>query len=183
MDKKKLAMFAVIGVAFAVMGAWVGVNQKQPEPRTATYLPTPEGKPHKAVDALFATTLNDPAGKPEPLSQYKGQLLVVNFWAPWCAPCVQEMPELSTLAAEHGKAKVIGIGIDSPSNISEFAGKHKIAFPLYTAGMDGTDLARNLGNVSGGLPFTVVIGADGQVKKTYLGRLKFDQFKADLATM
>ncbi|HEY1043731.1 MAG TPA: TlpA disulfide reductase family protein [Telluria sp.] len=183
MDKKKLAVYAAVAVAFAAVGAWLGVTHKQPEPLTATYVPTSDGKPHSAVEALFATTLNDPAGKPEALSRWKGELLVVNFWAPWCAPCVEEMPELSTLAEEHAKAKVIGIGIDSPANIAQFAGQHKIAFPLYTAGMNGTDLARNLGNASGGLPFTVVIGPDGQVKKTYLGRLKFEQFKADLATM
>lgn len=183
MNKKKLAVYAAVAVAFAAMGAWVGIRQKQPEPLTATYVPTAGGKPHSAVEALFATTLNDPAGKPEALSKWKGQLLVVNFWAPWCAPCVAEMPELSTLAEGHARAKVIGIGIDSPSNIAEFAGRHKIAFPLYTAGMNGTDLARNLGNVSGGLPFTVVIGPDGQVRKTYLGKLKFEQFKKDLASM
>lgn len=183
MNKKKLAVYAVIAIAFGATGAWIAVSKKQPDPVTATYVATPDGKPHSAVEALFATTLNDPAGKPEALSKYKGELLVVNFWAPWCAPCVEEMPELSTLATGQGKVKVIGIGIDSPSNIAQFAGKHQIGFPLYTAGMNGTDLARNLGNATGGLPFTVVIGPDGQVRKTYLGRLKFKQFKADLAAM
>lgn len=183
MHKKKLAVYAAVAVAFAAIGAWVGVTHKQPDPLTATYVPTTDGKPHSAVAALFGTTLNDPAGKPEPLSKWQGELLVVNFWAPWCVPCVEEMPELSALAEGHARAKVIGIGIDSPANIAQFASQHKIAFPLYTAGMNGTDLARNLGNASGGLPFTVVIGPDGQVKKTYLGRLKFEQFKADLAKM
>jgi hypothetical protein len=49
--------------------------------------------------------------------------------------------------------------------------------------MSGTDLARELGNANGGLPFTVLIGPDGQVRKTYLGRLKFDQLRADLAKL
>lgn len=183
MDKKKLAVYAAVAVAFAAMGAWVGINKKQPEPMTATYAQTPGNKPHTAVEQLLAATLNDPAGKPHALSQWKGQLLIVNFWATWCAPCVDEMPELSTLASGQDKFKVIGIGIDSPSNIAQFASKYKISYPLYTAGMNGTDMARELGNKAGGLPYTVIIGRDGQVKKTYLGKLKFPQLKADLAAM
>jgi peroxiredoxin len=95
------------------------------------------------------------------------------------------MPELSELAAKDGGKhfNVIGIGIDSPSNLAEFARKIKISYPLYVGGMGGTDLARDLGNANGGLPFTVLIGADGQVRKTYLGRLKFDQVRADLAKL
>ncbi|MGO4468101.1 TlpA family protein disulfide reductase, partial [Pseudoduganella sp. RAF53_2] len=81
------------------------------------------------------------------------------------------------------KVQVIGIGIDSPTNIADFAKKFNIAYPVYVAGMSGTDLSRQFGNAQGGLPFTVLIGADGQVKKTYLGRLKFDQLKADLANL
>jgi peroxiredoxin len=95
------------------------------------------------------------------------------------------MPELDAFAREmHAKqVNVIGIGIDSPSNIAQFAGKLKISYPLYVAGMGGTDLAREFGNENGGLPYTVLIGADGQVKKTYLGSLKFDQLRADLAKL
>jgi thiol-disulfide isomerase/thioredoxin len=129
--------------------------------------------------------MNDVGGKPQALSQWKGKPLLVNFWAPWCAPCVQEMPELSAIAAKDGgkRFNVIGIGIDSPSNIAEFASKFKIAYPLYVAGMSGTDLSRQFGNAAGGLPYTVLIGADGQVRKTYLGRLKFDELRRDLAAL
>jgi thiol-disulfide isomerase/thioredoxin len=111
--------------------------------------------------------------------------MIVNFWAPWCAPCVKEMPELAALATELASkdVAVIGIGIDSPTNIAQFASKFKISYPLYVAGMSGTDLSRQFGNTAGGLPYTVLIGADGQVRKTYLGQLKFDQLKADLAKL
>ncbi|GAB3440962.1 TlpA family protein disulfide reductase [Massilia solisilvae] len=185
MNKKNVLGYAVLALAFGAMGALVGLNQKDVAgPITTAYAAT-DGRPHTAVTNLFAQSLNDAGGKPQALSQWQGKPLLVNFWAPWCAPCVREMPELDALAKEM-KAKqvnVIGIGIDSPANIAAFAARLKISYPLYVAGMGGTDLAREFGNEAGGLPYTVLIGADGQVKKTYLGSLKFDQLRADLAKL
>ena len=176
MSKKNIVAYCAIGVLFAVIGAYAGVRHG-----TANAAGAPAGP----VAALFAESMADAGGKTQALSQWKGKPLLVNFWAPWCGPCVQEMPELSALAAEggHGKLQVIGIGIDSPGNIAEFAGKIKVSYPLYVAGMSGTDLSRQFGNSTGGLPYTVLIGADGKVLKTYTGRLKFAQLRADLAAL
>lgn len=185
MNKKRLAGYAIVAVLFGAMGALAGINKKAgPDPVTTTIAPT-GGLPHTAVVHLFAQSLNDAAGKPQSLAQWKGKPLLVNFWAPWCAPCVREMPALSALAAKDGGKhfNVIGIGIDSPSNIADFASKFKIAYPVYVAGMGGTDLSREFGNDAGGLPYTVLIGADGVVRKTYLGSLKFDQLRADLGAL
>ena len=185
MNKKHLAAYVAIAALFGVMGALVAVNKKTPpaapNPVTTTMAPT-GGAAHTVVADLYGQSLNNLAGEPQAMAQWKGKPLLVNFWATWCAPCVREMPELSHLAdLEGGKRfNVIGIGIDSPTNMSEFAAKHHIAYPLYVAGMGGTELARSLGNKMGGLPYTVLIGADGQVIKTYLGELKFDELRADL---
>ncbi len=185
---KNFKLYAGIAVLFALVGAYIGMRQgggAAPGPLTTTMRPTPDGVAHTPVTALLATSLNDLGGKPQALAQWKGKPLLVNFWATWCAPCVQEMPELSALAGSPaaGQVHIIGIGIDSPTNIAEFASKYKIAYPVYVGGMSGTDLSRQLGNTNGGLPYTVLIGADGQVKKTYLGRLKFEELKADLAKL
>lgn len=184
-NKKNLAVYAVIAALFGVMGAYVGVHQKPPAAPLTTAIKPTDGRPHTPVSALFAEAMNDHKGARQSLSQWQGKALVVNFWAPWCAPCVEEMPELAQLAQDNAarNINVIGIGIDSPSNIALFAEKFKISYPLYVAGMSGTELARQFGNAGGGLPYTVLIGADGQVKKTYLGRLKFDELKADLAKL
>jgi thiol-disulfide isomerase/thioredoxin len=170
MNKKNLVGYTILAAAFAVAGAIAAVKSEDKAP---------------ATNNLYAQSLNDLSGKTQRLSQWKGKPLLVNFWASWCAPCVQEMPELSELAAKDGGKhfNVIGIGIDSPANLVEFTRKAKVSYPLYVGGMSGTDLSRELGNANGGLPFTVLIGADGQVRKTYLGRLKFDQLRADLAKL
>lgn len=185
MQKNKVILYTVIAAAFGIMGAVVGLNKQPPAAPVTTVIAPTGGPVHTPVAALYAQSLNDVHGVPQALAQWKGKPLLVNFWAPWCAPCVQEMPELASLAqASAAKGiNIIGIGIDSPANISQFATKFKIGYPLYVAGMSGTDLARELGNTGGGLPYTVLIGADGQVRKTYLGRLKFDELKADLAAL
>jgi thiol-disulfide isomerase/thioredoxin len=182
---KQVAALVAVAVIFGALGAMFG-SKKDAAPVTTTMALT-GGQAHTASTNLYAQTLNDLSGKPQSLAQWKGKPLLVNFWATWCGPCVQEMPELSALANEEAaneaskRFNVIGLGIDSPSAMSEFAAKHNIKYPLYVGGMGGTELSRAFGNTNGGLPFTVLIGADGQVRKTYLGKLKFDELKADLA--
>jgi hypothetical protein len=96
---------------------------------------------------------------------------------------VQEMPELSAWPPEK-KARSCKLSalVLIRQQISHLATNSKSAIPVV-AGMSGTELSRQFGNSGGGLPFTVLIGADGQVKKTYLGRLKFDELRKDLASL
>lgn len=183
MIKKHTLIYGGIALLFLGIGAYVGLQHKPAQPETTVV--APGAGPQTPVQAMFAQSMNDASGANHSLARWKGKALVVNFWAPWCAPCVEEMPELDQLAVA-SKAKninVIGIGIDSPTNIAEFGTKLKISYPLYVAGLSGTELARDFGNKQGGLPYTVLIGADGQVRKTYLGKLNFEELKADLAKL
>lgn len=171
---RKVLLFGAIGIVAASVGVYVGNLRMTPsEPVPAV------------VSTLFQQTMPDDKGVPTSLAAFKGQPVLVNFWAPWCTPCVEEMPELSSLQTEVAprKIRVIGIGIDSPSNIAEFSSKYKIAYPLFVAGMSGTELSRQFGNKAGGLPFTVLINGNGSIKKTYLGRLKMAEVRADLAAL
>lgn len=173
MKSKQLLFYGIIGVCFALAGLYLGQ-------RAFVTSPLPP-----AVSNLFAQSLVDTSGQPQAMSQWKGKTILVNFWATWCAPCVDEMPELAQLQTELAsrQIQVLGIGIDSTTNIAQFASKYKITYPLYTGGLSGTDLSRQLGNKTGGLPFTVLVGQDGQVKKTYLGRLKMEEVRKDLSSL
>jgi thiol-disulfide isomerase/thioredoxin len=172
--KRNALIFSGVGLVFAVAGAFFGMRQLEPAPAQAP-----------AVANMFSQSLVDTKGQSQPLSQWKDKALVVNFWATWCAPCVDEMPELSALQTEVAPAniQILGIGIDSASNIAQFASKYKITYPLYTGGINATELSRQFGNKAGGLPFTVLVGRDGQIKKTYLGRLKIEELRKDLASL
>lgn len=171
MNKRFLTAALFIGLLCAAIGIYVGNKQVSPRPAK-----------NGAVQQLTALSLIDAQGKIQKLSQWQGKFLLVNFWATWCAPCVQEMPELSELQKDLSKSNIqlIGLGIDSPGNIVEFAHKFQISYPLFAAGMEGTELSRQLGNQAGGLPFTVLISPDGNLLKSYLGRLNIQQLRSDI---
>jgi len=123
---------------------------------------------------VYAQTLPDLSDQAQPLSQYRGRPLLVNFWATWCAPCVQEMPELSQLAQQHPQVQFLGIGIDTAANMREFIEKVPVSYPLLVAGHGGIDWVRALGNAPGGLPFTVLFDADGSIHHKVLGKIDKD---------
>ena len=134
------------------------------------------------TDALFAATLNDATGKPIALDSYKGKVLVVNFWATWCPPCREEMPELSTLSKELAlkNIAVIGIAVDDAESIKGFQKETPVAYPLLEAEVEGAPLATGLGNDKGVLPFTVLIDEKGQVFKRFYGKINRAQLLAAL---
>ena len=173
--KKNSVTLIAVAILFATLGVIWGNHRLNS--RTSDV---------SVADKLFASSMKDTSGQLQNLSQWKNKALIVNFWATWCAPCVQEMPELSGLQLEKNKSidfQIIGIGIDSAANIAEFASKYKISYPLYTGGIDASQLSRELGNEAGGLPFTILIGRDGKVKKTYLGRIKMQDLRKDLTSL
>ena len=171
---KKILVFVAIAILSAVFGAYVSVKkQSSVEPDSS------------AVATLMKANLPDTQGQTHVLSEWRGKVLLVNFWATWCPPCVEEMPELVELqnSSEVKNLQIVGIGVDSPSNIQQFTKKYQISYPILMAGMEGTEIARALGNQAGGLPFTVLLDSEGRVRQTYLGRLNMNQVKADLANL
>lgn len=142
--------------------------------------------PEAGVGRLFETTLSDHGGKPVAFSAWRGRVLVVNFWATWCPPCLREMPELSESSVKYaGKGvQFVGIGIDSPSAIKEYVYRRPVSYPILVGGTEGLEVARALGNVSGALPFTVIIDASGRPVFARLGEVdarQLDQILGPLA--
>jgi len=137
---------------------------------------------NNATEALYSATFPDEKGQLHALNQYKGKTIVLNFWATWCEPCREEMPELSALH-EEGRSKnivVLGLAIDDADAINDFGQDTKVSYPLLVADMKGMELANNLGNDKGVLPYTVIINADGSVSKSYFGRISKPLLEATL---
>ena len=171
--RRRLA-YGAIAAGFAALGGWAAWRRLEPVDTGAA-----------AVDLVYAQTLTSASGEAVDLGALRGQTVVLNFWATWCPPCVDEMPELAELHREIStrKATVIGIGIDSPSKIREFAEKHQFPYPLLIGGMNGSELAKQLGNASGALPFTVVIDAKGRVIDRKLGRIKLTALRSKVLSV
>ncbi|WP_051532224.1 TlpA family protein disulfide reductase [Brackiella oedipodis] len=125
----------------------------------------------QALSQLYNLQLPDLKGQNFALSQLKGKVTIVNFWATWCGPCVREMPELDRLAKQHPKLNVVGFAIDSAENIQNFQKKVQVSYPLLVGGPKFLKLMRQLGNPKGGLPFTLILNEKGQVIHKILGEL------------
>lgn len=149
------------------------------------YLKNGPKQNNASTQALFAATFPDENGKPHSLKQYAGKIVVLNFWATWCEPCREEMPELSDLhyAYKNKNVVVLGVAVDEIAAISEFAKETKVSYPLFAADMQGMDIAQQLGNDKSVLPYTVIINADGTVAKTYFGRVTKPLLEETLAKL
>ncbi len=132
-----------------------------------------------SIKAFFANPWQTPDGKSAKTEDWRGKVLVVNFWASWCPPCVEEMPTLDKIAQEYAAKNVliVGIGIDSPSNIRQFLEKTPVSYPIMIGGLDGSALAKQMGNTQGALPYTVIINAKGKSVFTKLGKISEEELK------
>ncbi len=126
-----------------------------------------------ALEGLWSREFQTPAGESLPMARLRGRPLLVNFWATWCPPCVEEMPLLDRFYRESAASgwQVLGLAIDQPSSVRQFLGRVPVSFPIGLAGLEGTELVKSLGNTAGGLPYTVVIGAEGSVRERKIGQV------------
>lgn len=125
----------------------------------------------EAVQAFWALQLQTPDGAPLALQQFAGKPLLVNFWATWCPPCVRELPLLSSFSQEQQHLQVLGLAIDQATPVQKFLARQPLTFPVAMAGAGGSTLTRALGNVTGGLPFSILFDTSGNVKQRKIGEL------------
>ncbi len=165
---RRTAMYAGVAALAALVGA--GVAWK----RQSLVQMAPE-----AWTAFWAAEFDTPSGEPLAMTTFKGKPLVINFWATWCTPCVEEMPLIDAFFREKESKgwQVLGLAIDQPSRVRQFLSQFPVSYTIGLAGLNGTDLSKMLGNDVGGLPFTIVLDANGVLKQRKLGKLTADDIK------
>jgi thiol-disulfide isomerase/thioredoxin len=126
-----------------------------------------------AAGNLLNTTLPDIKGQPQTLNHWQGKILIINFWATWCPPCLTEIPEFMTLQAEYANQNVqfIGIAVDEKDAVLAFNAKMKVNYPLLMAGNEGVMLSKDWGNTLESVPFTAIINPQGQIIHRQLGEM------------
>jgi thiol-disulfide isomerase/thioredoxin len=180
--KRRTIIFGGAGLAAIATTAWLAwqsTSRRAPAANRAVGMPgSAPRKLEPNPRALYEATLPDLTGRPVALKRLLGRPVVANFWATWCAPCVEEMPHLDALSKSFSNIQFVGIGIDTASNISQFVTKIPVSYPLYVAGHAGIALVRELGNAAGGLPFTVLLDAEGHIFDTILGQVSPEDLSA-----
>jgi len=131
------------------------------------------------ADAVFAARLVNLSGGTETLEQWRGRVLVVNFWATWCAPCREEIPVFIRMQKRYGARglQFVGIAIDRREPVSAFQREFGMNYPVLLGGLETMELMRSTGNRAGVLPYTLVIDRDGRLASRTLGGLKDDHLE------
>jgi thiol-disulfide isomerase/thioredoxin len=156
--RREALILGAIGAGAAVAGGLFGALALQAQSGAA---------------ALLAAPFRDLSGARRTLREWRGRVVLCNFWATWCAPCREEIPMLVAVRevfAANG-AEIVGIGIDQAAKIDEFAKTYGVTYPLLIAEAGAIELMRRLGNALGGLPYTVVVDRVGAVAHRRLGAL------------
>ena len=164
----RYSFFAFVALLAFAAGVWLN-----PERQAGPAEPT-------AADALYATNLPDLQNKPQKLDQWRGKVLVVNFWATWCEPCRKEIPLFVQMQEKHGAKglQFVGISIDQADKTSEFAANFKINYPNLIGTFDTVEVSRLAGNKRRVLPYTIILDRKGQISATEMGGITQEKLDA-----
>lgn len=155
---------AVAAAAAGIAGSWWVSNSAPQDSQAMAAGDLPE---------LWGQTYDTPAGGKLAMQSLRGKPLLINFWATWCPPCVDELPLLERFYSENKAkgAQIVGLAADKPEAVTKFLQKLPLTFPIGLVGMPGIALSKSWGNLVGGLPFSVMLAADGHVMQRKMGKL------------
>ena len=166
--RRRWLLGAVAGAA-TLGGVGLAWRSQQTQVKTAT-----------AESELWPLVFATPGGGELQMQSLRGKPLLLNFWATWCPPCVEELPLLSRFYQENVAKgwQVLGLAVDQLDSVKRYLAQTPVTFPVAMAGLPGIELSRSLGNLSGGLPFTVVLGSDGLVAHRKMGKVTPEDLRA-----
>jgi thiol-disulfide isomerase/thioredoxin len=135
---------------------------------------------HKDEIKVVEFSLPDTTGKTHAISEWQNKLRVINFWATWCPPCRDELPTLIELQKQYANKNVqlLGIAIDETEPVKQFLTPLGVNYPMLIAEQSGIDLAYNLGNFVGAIPYTIIVNRDNTVVFKHSGEISKEKLQA-----
>ena len=182
---RRAAWMAMGAVALALGLLWAASDLSSPpavEVASGSDAPSLGEDDTKAVgkEAPLGYTLKDMNGADVRLASYKGKIILLNFWATWCHPCKDEIPDLITLQDQYKDDIVIlGFSIDdTPKDLKEYAEKFKINYPVLVGA--GHENIQEAYGPMWAVPVTIIIGRDGKIAKKQVGIRSLEQFEREI---
>ncbi len=175
---RNLLKYSVIGLVSMLAGVLL-FNLLQPD------TPKKESAAAETPIELHSIPLFDLTGQQTTIGDWKGNILIVNFWAPWCAPCRREVPTLVKFHQEYAQrgVRVLGIAYDNEPQVSRFAADYQINYPIFLAGNRSAMYNAAFGNRSGSLPFTALLDRDQRILFQHNGELTANQLREQLEVL
>lgn len=172
----------VLVLVAAAVGGWFlqqRTREEAPPPPVADTTAAPVEDTAAAPEGPIAFTLPDLDGNARSLAEWDGEARLVNFWATWCAPCRREIPLLKQTQAEHGDGnlQVIGVAVDQREAVLAYAKSTDFNYPILVGQDEAIAAAEKAGVPFIGLPFTLVISAEGELVKTHMGEIVAEQIE------
>jgi thiol-disulfide isomerase/thioredoxin len=158
-----------LGMAAGLAGALVALQKFEPH-----------AVMDEAVQNFWTQSFEKPEGGNLSMQAFQGKPLLINFWATWCPPCIEELPLIDAFYNQN-KSKslqVIGLAVDQPSMVRRYLTQKPLSFPVGLAGFNGTELGRTLGNAQSVLPFSVIFDAKGRLLAQKAGKLDQSDLEA-----
>ncbi|PTN11322.1 TlpA family protein disulfide reductase [Nitrosomonas aestuarii] len=164
----QIILFIAAAIVALSAGVWLRAHfMDSPQP------PLSEETSKQGAQAILSASLPDIEGVTQTVSQWQGNVIVVNFWATWCTPCREEIPEFIELQNQYGHQGLIfvGIAIDREDKVVPYSQEFEINYPVLVGGLGAMALAEAAGNQMSVLPYTVVFDRQGNITDTFLGRV------------
>ena len=131
----------------------------------------------------IAMTLPDLEGNPRQISEWDGKPRLINFWATWCAPCRREIPLLIKTQQEHADLQVIGVAVDFMEEVRSYAETAGFNYPVLVGQEEAMAAAESTGVDFIGLPFTMIVSAEGYLIQTHIGEIVESQIEQIIAVL
>ena len=177
---KNTVLLTLVSIGSLLAGVGVFYISTPDSNLSAAELQLNSNKPSAGI-SLQAIPLTDLDGNQKLIANWRQPLLVINFWAPWCAPCRKEIPALIALQTEfEGQVQVIGLALDGEDNVRSFESEYGMNYPSFLVGNQISMYNAAFTNKSGSLPFTAIVDQQRKIRYTHNGEITIEQLRLQL---